>query len=440
MMTEATPSLTMEGDCKVQRGRPRHLLVLTINYSPEPTGFAPHVTAFCEHLARAGFRVTVLTGFPFAPQWRRWSEYKGRFLRTELQRGVRVVRHTHFIPRSPRRLIERVLMEGSFCLSACISLARHLLSADAIVYVGAQPSISMLARVAATLRRVPYGVMINDLAAGAAVNVGILKPTLFSRMLHAFEFTSYLGATRAMVLCQSFKDALGAAGYSRERIDIVRSPVDIEQVRPADVNVEFRRRHNLSKHDFVILFAGSMGLKQGLSNVVAAAGLVAPERDMKWVLVGEGETRADVERQIRAVGLESRVLLLPFQPENQLTAMLSSADVLLLNQLASVKDTVIPSKLLTYMAAGRPVLAAVNSHSQAAELLRESGGGIVVEPESAKALAKAAEAIQDDARSRAEMGAANRRYAVEHFDQRKIMAKLQKFVEGLFTSLPAGRV
>jgi glycosyltransferase involved in cell wall biosynthesis len=112
--------------------------------------------------------------------------------------------------------------------------------------------------------------------------------------------------------------------------------------------------------------------------------------------------------------------------------MYAAADVLLLNQVGTVKDTVVPSKLLTYMAAGRPVLAAVNGSSQGAEILRHANGGIVVAPDDPDALVAGADALRKTPRSVLEaMATRNRRYAEQHFDQHKILAAHEQFIQEL---------
>jgi glycosyltransferase involved in cell wall biosynthesis len=109
--------------------------------------------------------------------------------------------------------------------------------------------------------------------------------------------------------------------------------------------------------------------------------------------------------------------------------MFAAADVLLLNQLSTVTNTVIPSKLLTYMAAGRPVLAAVNANSQGAEILREADGGILVAPEDPEALSAAARwFMTQSGETLAAFAARNRAYAEKHFDQRKIVAAHEEFM------------
>ena len=132
---------------------------------------------------------------------------------------------------------------------------------------------------------------------------------------------------------------------------------------------------------------------------------------------------------VRAAGLEDAVRFIPFQPENELSEMFAAADVLLVSQLNAVKDTLIPGKLLTYMAAGRPIIAAANPASQAGQLLRQADGGVLVTPENPEALAAAVRNLADaDPDVLTAFGARNRAYAERHFDQRRILAAHEEFL------------
>lgn len=409
-----------------------NLLVLSINYAPEPTGFAPHVTDLCEYLASQKHGVTVLTGFPFAPYWKRYDSdsYSGKFFTVETVNGVKLVRFTHFIPRKPSSTLQRTFMEGTFCLLAGLILIKLARSQwDVVLYVGAQPSLAMLARIIGNMKKIPYVVAINDLAAQAADDTGIVKAVLLKRILAKFEYSAYRRASGAMVLCESFRDALCKNGYSAEKIRMIRSPINIDNIQPTKDKHAFRQRFGIADDSFVVLWAGSMGIKQGLSNVVEACKLLqGRDISVHWVLVGDGEARLSLEAEVKKHRLESYVHLLPFQPENHLSDMFNAADVLLLNQLSKVKNTVIPSKLLTYMAAGLPVLAAINAESQGAGLLREAGGGVIVEPENPVALIEGIEELISDKTLREEMGERNRKYAVEHFDRKKVLQAQEMFL------------
>jgi colanic acid biosynthesis glycosyl transferase WcaI len=244
-------------------------------------------------------------------------------------------------------------------------------------------------------------------------------------LLKRFEFAAYRGASRAIVLCPAFARALVACGYPSDRIHLIRSPTDVARIGPhVNGGDGFRDRHGLGQDDFVILCSGSMGLKQGLANVVRAAAQLKEHSAIRWVLIGDGETRPELEELVRGDRLEDVVKLLPFAPEPDVGRMLAAANVLLLNQLQAVKDAVIPSKLLMYMAAGKPVLAAVNRESEAATLLVETGGGLLVTPENPTELAAAAlRLFQEHSETLEAMGQRNRQHAEQHFDERVVVRR-----------------
>ena len=415
------------------------VLIATINYLPEQTGFGPHIAALAEFLASRGHAVTVLTGFPFSPHWRRWPEFRGRLLSHEELRGVEVIRSTHYVPKRPGRLLARAWMEGSFCLAAGMSSLRsRQRSWNVVLYCGAQPSVAMLARIFAGWKRIPYVVSIQDLATQAASDVGLVRPGPLARLLERFEYAAYRRAEGAFVLCDAFGAALRAHGYPSDRIHLLRSPIDVDRVKPIPPSPVFRAAHGLTPEDFVVLYAGSMGLKQGLTNVIDAArdlGTRAP--GIAWVLVGDGEAKPMLADAIGRHGLEARVRLLPLQPESEMAAMFAAADVLLLNQVSAVKATVVPSKLLTYMAAGKPVIAAVSPDSQGAAILREADGGILAAPDDPAALAAAVLAMRGrDASARADMGRRNRALAEQQFDRRRIVRAQETVLKAVVAAGP----
>ena len=308
--------------------------------------------------------------------------------------GVRGVRMSKFIPRAPRRVSDRLLMEGTFATLGGLFLLPSIMCGgsryDAVLYVGAQPAIAWLGRVVAQICGAPFIVKVTDLAAQAALDVGIVRSRFLTGLFEQLEFSAYGAAQSAIVLCDAFRESFVRHGVSREAIHTIPDPVDLETICPGGSGCAFRERFGIAKGEFVILYSGSLGLKQNLFDVVEAAKLVSRDySDVKWVLVGEGETRLALAQQIETAQMAKRVLLLPLQPAAEMNEMFAAADVLLLSQLRAVKETVIPSKLLTYMSAGRPILAAVNAGSQAANVVRDAGCGLLIEPECPNAFAEA---------------------------------------------------
>jgi colanic acid biosynthesis glycosyl transferase WcaI len=147
-----------------------------------------------------------------------------------------------------------------------------------------------------------------------------------------------------------------------------------------------------------------------------------------WLLIGGGEDRAAIEREIAERKL-ANIRLLPFQPAKTLPDMYSSADIVLLNQTATLEGAVIPSKLLTYMAAGRPVVAAVSEKSEAARLIRDADCGVIAAAEDPESLVAAVLSLRADCELRKKLGANGRAYAEEHFTKANVLRAYDEFFQ-----------
>jgi glycosyltransferase involved in cell wall biosynthesis len=177
-----------------------------------------------------------------------------------------------------------------------------------------------------------------------------------------------------------------------------------------------------------------MGAKQDLINVVAAAEILRDETRIKITLVGDGTERSKIDAAVRAAKL-SNIRLLPLQPTIDFPSVLAAADLLLINQAPMVIDSVLPSKLLAYMAAARPVLAAVHHDSTAADLVRRASCGLVAGAGQPDALAGSirsmAASSRDNDIDRSGMGNRGRKYVAQHFDRDSILNQWDELLAGL---------
>ena len=291
------------------------LLIFSLNYSPEPTGFAPHTTALAEHLVKAGHDVTVITGFPFAPRWARWPEYRGELVRHEVTNGVRVARVTHFIPGKPGRALQRILMEGTFAGSAALEVLLGRIRAgrrfEAVVYVGAQPAIAWLARIVASVWRVPYIVKITDLAAQAAVDVGIVARGGLAAALKRFEFSAYRQA-RWPSFCAAFKTARVTDGFADAVRIETRSTSNLPE--PLKGSVSRASRNCVGVRRPLCRQPGPQARPPDVVDAASTGGRMPGCGGAR----GRGETRDALAARIAAAGIDDRVILLPLQPEEGL--------------------------------------------------------------------------------------------------------------------------
>jgi colanic acid biosynthesis glycosyl transferase WcaI len=160
-----------------------------------------------------------------------------------------------------------------------------------------------------------------------------------------------------------------------------------------------------------------MGAKQDLVSLVDAVRELDPASAV-LALVGDGQDRGSLERKVRSEGI-TNVRFVPLQDD--FASTLAAGDILVVNQLKAVVDSVAPSKLLAYMAAARPVIGVVNDRSEAADVIREAGCGLVVPPAEPKLFATAVEGLRRDPARRQAMGEAGRAYAKRHFDKQAVL-------------------
>ena len=176
----------------------------------------------------------------------------------------------------------------------------------------------------------------------------------------------------------------------------------------------------------VILYHGNMGRKQGLELLPQTAALLAGEHDILFLLCGEGAARAELERL--ADGLPN-VRFLALQPEDRLNELVNLADVHVLPQRAGAADTVMPSKLTTMLASGKPVIACAAPGTQLWEVVGQVG--VAVKPESAQDLAVAIIALINDPAECSRLGELGREYACQHLEKQVVLANFMTDLSAL---------
>ena len=392
------------------------LLILGHNYAPEELGIGPYTTGLAEHFNTQGHEVTVLTSFPHYPTYR-WHDEPGLY-RSEVRSGV-VVRRIRLILPKRRSAFWRVVFDtsvGAGLLISSIGVSRP----DLVLSVIPTLQTGMAGGILAELWGVPLIVWIHDLPIEAALAVGMLRPGTLPKLGASFERFVYRLASRIVVIGNRFRDNLMAKGIEGQRVAVIPDWIEAGQMSTANPDPEMRRHLAGSADKFVVLHTGAMAEKQGLGNVVDAARALADDPTISTVLVGDGPTKEQLVAAKEQHGL-TNLRILDVQPGKDYGRMLASADVLLLNQRRDVVEAVVPSKLLHYMAAGRPIIAAVNQASVAAELIWEAKSGVLVSPEDPGQLADAIRNIRDNPDLRSRLGANGREYAARNFAKPEIM-------------------
>ena len=170
-----------------------------------------------------------------------------------------------------------------------------------------------------------------------------------------------------------------------------------------------------------------MGVKQGLDVMLDAASQLREQRDFVFVLAGDGAMKPRLEERAAAMSL-TNVRFLPLQEQVEFLRMLAAMDMALIVQQSTVSDIVFPSKTVTLLSAARAVAASVTANSEIGRVIRESGGGVVMEPENAEALSATIKEFFDDPGKRLAMGQSGRQYARQQWDETHVLSNLEGYV------------
>ena len=405
-----------------------HLLVLTLYYAPDCTGIAPLTAELCEYLAARGHRVSVLTGFPHYPQWRVPEQYRWKLWARETLNGVSVYRGYIYVP-SRRTAFRRIAYDTSVAVSAGL-WGLFVRDIDLVMAISTPLQLGVAGDFISRLRGVPFVFCIKDLVPDLGIALGLLRNPYAIRAARIMERYVYRRADAIVAICDGFVDNLKAKHVPESKLHLIPDWVDTQFMSPQAHGGEFRKAHGIAEESFLVLHSGNMGVKQKLENLVDAAEMLHDERPLLFLLVGDGSEQDRLHRYAAEKRLSS-LKFLPLQPRESLPEMLAAADALVLNQSAALVDMVIPSKLLTYMAAGRPVVAAVNADSEAASCIRRSECGIVVPPEQPQALAAAIRKLYSDRAWRLRTGAKGRDYAEKHFARDFILPRYESLLSSI---------
>ena len=364
-----------------------HIAIVSTHFAPETTGNAPYAAGLAQGLASRGFRVSVVAGAPHYPEWR--VRDRSAWAAEEQATNLSIRRVTSYVPSQPsflKRLVYEVLLGLRF---------GALIPADADALLLVSPSLFASAMVRARVgfwRKRPRTVLwTQDLySAGLTETPGRLT-SILGNVMATIEGALARSCDAMVVIHPRFaRYALDHFGIPAERLTVIRNWTHVSFDEGA-IEPGFRAERGWSADQIIVLHAGNMGAKQGLENVVEAA-RIAEQRDLpvRFVLLGDGNQRARLEGL--ADGCRSIEFLDPL-PGADFQRALAAADVLLVNERPSLNEAAVPSKLTTYFATGKPIVAATGSTSTTSEEIVASSAGVVVPPMEPQALVEAAMAL-----------------------------------------------
>ncbi len=394
------------------------ITIVGINYAPESAGIGPYTTALAHSLSEAGAIVHVVTGLPHYPQWavQDASFSSGSFFR-ERDGDILVTRCRHWVPSDPH-LLGRLRMEASFLARALKVVIRD--RSDLIVTV--TPSLAGLAAGVLGRRGRPVGAIVQDLTGNAALQTGAASAGVGSA-IRAVENGLLRRCAGVGVITTGFRAELLAAGIAAH--SLVDLP-NFTHIQAATTSTsQAREQLGWDPEKFTVVHTGNMGAKQGLESVLDAARMCERRGvGVDFVLIGDGNRRAAL--RAAAEGLRSVRILPPVSAADYPT-VLAAADVLLVNELPGVRQMSLPSKLTSYAAAGKPVLAAVDPVGITAQFLQSVGLGLVVRAGDPGQVFDAVQALREDPLLLQSLADSSARVCADYYDQKSAYRRYVEF-------------
>ena len=354
-----------------------HICFFNRSYWPDVGATGQLLTELAEDLvAHHGCDVTVVTGYPLAGR----DGVPAR----EVRNGVRIVR-AGGTTRDPRRFVGRATNYLTYFASACVAGLRTR-RPDVVVALTDPPIIGLAALMSARLHRARFVFLCQDVFPEVAV---LLEDFYNGAVNHTLELVNRYLLRRAdavVALGDTMKRRLvEGKGADPSRVTVIHNWADCSALAPGPKDNPFARAHGL-RDRFVVMHAGNIGLSQNLDVVLDAAERLRDRDAIRFVFVGNGSRRAALEQQAAERGLLN-VMFLPYQPREEMRHSYATADLFLVSLRPGLAGYIVPSKLYSILAAGRPYVAAVEQSCEVVDITERFACGFVVPPGDAAALA-----------------------------------------------------
>jgi colanic acid biosynthesis glycosyl transferase WcaI len=369
----------------------KKILLISHNYSPEPTGIGKYNGEMIDWLAKKGYNCTVITTYPYYPYWKVQAPYKNRWYKKEVVKyalsnaTVAIYRCPSYVPANPTGK-RRILQDFSFWTSMFWTTIGRVISKKKFDLIVTVAPPFHLAYLGLMLRKLNGGKLlyhVQDLQIEAAQELNMLSNQKLFDRIYKIEKNIMTKADYV----SSISDGMINKIKSKAEKDVYFFPnwVDTSYFFPLDNKAALKNEWGYDADDVVFLYSGAVGEKQGLENILTAAESLIGKTFIKFIICGTGPYK---EKLIRVAGEKklSNVKFLPVQDKALFNEFLNIADVHLILQKSNASDLVMPSKLTTILAVGGVSLVTAPKGTSLYKIIDQFNLGYVIEPENEQLL------------------------------------------------------
>ncbi len=406
------------------------IMVVCPNFPPEPVAAGTMAEELAGRLTALGHTVTLLVQFPSRPKGELYPGYSRRLRAVRTSGPLRVIRCGSWLVGSKRRHWNRIMENITFGLTSALNAFREERPDLLIVETWPLIAVQMLMLVA-RLWKTPCVYYVQDVYPEAAEELGVIRKTGWvASLLRMWDTRLCRSCAKVVAISESMRDLICARGVGVERVAVIPNWVDSDRFPQRPRWNEWRVRIGIPESRFVAMFAGNLGLVSGADILVEVAERLQGHSDLLILCVGEGAIKGKMTGDSSRGGL-TNLRFEPFQPPESLADMHGAADALLLTLRDGESDSSVPSKFISYLAAGRPVICSADRKSSVANIVRAAQVGIVTPPRDAAAIADAILQLRDDPGRAMQMGQNGRRHFEAHFTLNRALGQFTELLQEL---------
>lgn len=411
-----------------------HVLFLSHYFPPEVNAPASRTFENARRWVKAGHKVTVLTCAPNHPNGILYPGFRNKLWQREEMEGVEVLRVKTYLGAN-KGFVHRTLNFISYMISATL-LCGMVKGVDLVVSTSPQFFCGLAGYPVSRLKGCRWVLEVRDLWPESIVAVEAVKPGRVIRMLEKVENFMYRKADHIVSVTRSFIKHFNKRGIGTEKISVVTNGADLGAFNPLPRDRELEAAFGL-EGKFVVSYVGTHGMAHSLETVLAAAELLKEQKEIVFLLAGDGAEREKLLAARERLGLDN-VLMLPQQPKTMVPRLLALSDAtMVLLKKSDLFKTVIPSKMFEAMAMERSLIFGVEGESRA--IFESAECGIAIEPENERELAEAVRSLARDRERSAALGKKGGDFVRKYYDRDVLARFYGTIIQAVAESKPAPR-
>ncbi|MCP1384364.1 WcaI family glycosyltransferase [Runella salmonicolor] len=405
-----------------------NILVYGLNFSPELTGSGKYTGEMATWFAENNFNVEVIAAVPHYPEWKLNSKFENKWS-IEKKDNLIIKRCPIFIPKDITGY-KRILHEFSFHLTSLWHwLPCFFKRYDVIISVAPPMLIGIYPTVYNFFwRKCIHVYHIQDLQVDVARELKLINSKILLSILYRAEKLILKNAGIISSISDGMKDKLLSKAIDKQKYFMLPNWVETDFIKPLAPNISMLQRYGLTINDFIVLYCGSIGEKQGLEIMIDAAKHLEGFQNIKFLICGNGVQKDALISYAESMELNN-IIFANTLPYNELPDLLSIAHIHLVIQKAATSDLLMPSKLTTILSAGGVSIITANPGTTLYNLIHKHNLGICIEPGSALALSETILFTYNNYSIMENKKLNARNYALSFLDKENILNRLKKAIE-----------